>query len=209
MRRRDALFGFAVVVAAAGAARAELPPADAAEFIRRTGTELSTVIGDATSPEEKRRRLVPFLDKIADVDAVARFCLGRFWRVATLAQQAEYIRLFHTILLNNIVGRLSDYRPGATIKVTTGQPMRHEDGVYVPTTVERAGSPPLRVTWVVDVEGNQPKLVDIVAEGMSLRLTQRSDYAAFINRNGGNVDALLDALRRQAAMPGIQSAGVP
>ena len=28
-------------------------------------------------------------------------------------------------------------------------------------------------------------------------MTQRSDYASFLARNGGNLDALLDALRRQ------------
>ena len=45
--------------------------------------------------------------------------------------------------------------------------------------------------------GGTLRIEDVIAEGMSLRLTQRSDYASFLARNGGNVDALLAALRQQ------------
>jgi phospholipid transport system substrate-binding protein len=37
----------------------------------------------------------------------------------------------------------------------------------------------------------------MIAEGTSLRLTTRSEYAAVIQRNGGRVTALLDAMRGQ------------
>lgn len=201
MYRRDGLAALAAALAllAISPAHAEADPAVAAEFVRQTGRDMAGVVGDASTPIEKKKRLQPFLDRVADVDGVARFCLGRFWRVATPEQQQEYLRLFHAILLNGIVGRMTDYRPGTTMKVNVGQPVRHEDGVYVPTTVEREGNPTVRVQWVVNLEGPQPKLVDVIAEGMSLRLTQRSDYVAFINRNGGSVEALIKALQQQAA----------
>jgi phospholipid transport system substrate-binding protein len=64
--------------------------------------------------------------------------------------------------------------------------------------VEHADNPPANVTWVVADESGTPKIVDVIAEGTSLRLTQRSDYASFLAHNGGNIDALIDALRAQA-----------
>ena len=39
----------------------------------------------------------------------------------------------------------------------------------------------------------------MVAEGMSLRLTQRSDYTAFLTRNNNDIGSLLQALRQQIA----------
>jgi phospholipid transport system substrate-binding protein len=39
----------------------------------------------------------------------------------------------------------------------------------------------------------------VIAEGTSMRLTQRDDYASFLARNNGDVEALIAALRRQAA----------
>jgi phospholipid transport system substrate-binding protein len=42
-------------------------------------------------------------------------------------------------------------------------------------------------------------VVDVIAEGTSLRLTQRSEYSAVISRNGGQISALLAAMRQQIA----------
>jgi phospholipid transport system substrate-binding protein len=40
-------------------------------------------------------------------------------------------------------------------------------------------------------------VVDVIAEGTSLRLTQRSEYSSVIQQNNGSVAALLAAMRRQ------------
>jgi len=42
-------------------------------------------------------------------------------------------------------------------------------------------------------------VVDVIAEGTSLRLTTRSEYSAVIQRNGGQVASLLEAMRNQIA----------
>jgi phospholipid transport system substrate-binding protein len=43
------------------------------------------------------------------------------------------------------------------------------------------------------------RIIDVVAEGVSLRLTQRSDYAAFLTRNNNDIDSLMRAMRQQIA----------
>ena len=53
--------------------------------------------------------------------------------------------------------------------------------------------------WVVSQATGRPKIIDVIAEGISLRVTQRSDYAAFISRNNNDVSALINAMRQQAA----------
>jgi phospholipid transport system substrate-binding protein len=79
-----------------------------------------------------------------------------------------------------------------------GRAARREGDIAVTTVVSRPGTAPNRVDWVVGAEG-APRVIDVIAEGTSLRLTQRSDYAAFLSRNGNNVQALIEALRQQAA----------
>jgi phospholipid transport system substrate-binding protein len=49
---------------------------------------------------------------------------------------------------------------------------------------------------------NAPKIIDVIAEGTSLRLTQRQDYASYLTRNNNSVDALIDAMRQQIATAG-------
>lgn len=198
--RRTALLLIALALALFPLAgvRAAPDPARAASFIKEAGLELAATVGDASTPEEKRRRLQPFIDRVVDVERVARFCLGRFWRQATPEQQRTYTALFHSVLMNNIIAHMGDYRQ-TKVAVVIGRPELREGEVYVPTTLEREGTPPAHVVWVVQDDGASLRIVDVIAEGTSLRLTVRSDYNAFLTRHDNNIAALIDALREQAA----------
>ena len=184
------------VPARATETQGEPDPAQAAAFVRQAGVDLATVVSGAQSPEDKQARLGPYLQRVVDEDGIAQFCLGRYWLTATPAQRTEYLRLFRRVLLRGVVNRLGDYQAGS-VKVTVSTPVMKPDGAYVPTVVERTGNKPVNITWMVIQAGGALRLEDVVAEGMSLRLTQRSDYASFMARNGGNLDALIAALKTQ------------
>jgi len=49
---------------------------------------------------------------------------------------------------------------------------------------------------------SSPKIIDVVAEGTSLRLTQRQDYASYLSHNNENIDSLINAMRQQVAQAG-------
>ena len=53
--------------------------------------------------------------------------------------------------------------------------------------------------WVIGNPSGNPKIVDVIAEGTSLRLTQRSDYASYLTHNNDNIDALISAMQHQVA----------
>ncbi len=194
--------GLAVAMTSAAAPARAQPapqndPAQARAFVQKAGGEMAALMNTPGSPAEKRARLQTFVDRVADVNAVAEFCLGRYWHAATPAQQQEYTRLFHAVLVKSVAGRASAEQ-GQTAKVTVSQAEPRDDGTRVATLVERTGSPPFRVTWVVGFATGAPKIIDVIAEGTSLRLTQRSDYTAFLSRNGNTVESLLAALRQQS-----------
>jgi len=168
----------------------------AVAFIERTSNDIVAVANGPASPVDKMKQLQAVIDRAVDVNEVARFCLGRFWRIASAAQQKEYLDLFHRVLMINITGKLGEYQ-GVSIAIGRGQP--REGGVVVASVVNRPGNPPSKVEWVVSTESGSPKIVDVIAEGTSLRLTQRSDYSAYLGRNNNNVQALIDAMKQQAS----------
>jgi phospholipid transport system substrate-binding protein len=170
-------------------------PDTAAAFVDAMLKELLGIANGASPQEAKRAALARVVATKVDVDAVARFCLGRFWRTATPQQQAEYTALFASALVKNISDKVGEYQ-GVTY--TLGRAIRREADIAVTSIVNRPGNAPNKVDWVVEAEG-APKVIDVIAEGTSLRLTQRSDYAAFLSRNGNSVQALIDALKQQAA----------
>ena len=171
----------------------------ASAFVKQMGDRLTAVVNGPGGLAEKRRALAQILDGAVDVDGVAKFCLGRFWRTASAEQQARYLAAFRDVLTANISSRLGEYK-GVRLTVVRGRPQ--EQDALVTTTVERPNSPPTAVDWLIGQPAANPKIIDVVAEGTSLRLTQRQDYAAFLSRNNNDVGALIAAIQQQAARSG-------
>lgn len=172
------------------AAAAEKP----ADFVRQLGSQLVAIVNSNLSPAEKKQKVLPLLQQDVDVDAIARFCLGRYWNVATDAQKTRYLGLFHQVLVNAITDKLGDYR-GVSFTIGATSPVGEDKAVDA--ILMRPGQPDANMQWVVSSASGAPKVVDVVGEGASLRLTQRQDYASYIARSGGTVEALLNALQRQ------------
>ena len=179
--------------------RAQPAPSSASAFVKATGDRLVAVINSPGPIGEKQPRLAQIIESSVDVDGVAKFCLGRFWRTATPEQQKQYTLLFHSVLVNNITGKLGEYQ-GVTFSVQQAQ--AREEPTVVATLVERPANPPTKVEWIISDESGAPKVVDVIAEGTSLRLTQRSDYAAFLAHNNNSIQALIDAMKQQIASNG-------
>jgi len=171
----------------------------ASAFVKHIGDKLVAVVNGPESEREKRTKLTAIIDTAVDVDGVARFCLGRFWRNASGEQQQRYTELFHQVLVNNITSKLGEYRG---VRFTMGRAQQRDDNMVVSTVVERPNNPPTNVDWIISNFASDPKIIDVIAEGTSLRLTQRQDYASYLSHNNNNIDALINAMRQQVAQAG-------
>jgi len=171
----------------------------AAAFIQQTGNQLVGIVNGAQSAAQKRQAITQILEGAVDVDEIARFCLGRFWRTASPDQQKRFIAAFHEVLVTNISSKLGEYQG---VKLTVQHGRQQDDQVIVTTEVDRPNNPPTTVDWVIEAPATAPKIVDVVAEGTSLRLTQRQDYASYLTRNNNDVNALINAMKEQTAKSG-------
>jgi len=193
MLGRRILLGTALGLAHASAARAEIDSSRAADFIRKLGQELVNAIDSNEPVTQRRDKVTSILRRMVDVEGAGRFVLGRWWRQASPTEQQEYLRLFDATLTRNLSARFGEYR-GVRFSIDRA-PQRSEDGVLVNTVVMRPNAAPLSLDWRVSEVGGQQKVVDLIAEGTSLRLTQRSEYSSVIQSHGGQVAALLAAMR--------------
>src|ERR1700733_4276586 len=126
-------------------------PATSGEFVRQAGSELAAIMSSGAPDADKQQRMQAFIDRVADVDGVARFSLGRYWPQTTPAQRAEFIRLFHAVLVNSVSGQSHQYEH-ETADVAVSQAEQRADGTHVTTTVTRGKAPAFHVTWVVGYE---------------------------------------------------------
>jgi phospholipid transport system substrate-binding protein len=73
------------------------------------------------------------------------------------------------------------------------------DTEIVITIIERPNNPATQVDWVVATNTGSPKIVDVLAQGISLRLTQSSDFTAYLARHQYDVHELVEGMRQLIA----------
>jgi phospholipid transport system substrate-binding protein len=177
-------------------------------FIERLGRQTVGTLAEKSAPTAERvARLKGVLNNAADLPYIARVILGRYWRQATEAQQAEYLRLFDALVLQTMAERIDSYS-GQTFEVTGSRKADDTDTVVSTNILTPSGGPSYRVDWRVrQGEDGAFRLIDIVAEGVSLVLTQRSEVNDIVGRSG--VDGLLAEMRRRLEQRDAAGAGRP
>ncbi len=171
----------------------------AASFVKSTGDKLVAVVNGPGSISSKRAAMTQIINADVDVDGIGRFCLGRYWKLASPEQQKQYLTLFHEVLVTNITAKLGEYQG---VKFTLGRSKPQDEEAVVSTTVERPNNAPTAVDWIIANPSADPKIIDVVAEGTSLRLTQRQDYGSYLTHNNNNIDALIAAMKNQISQSG-------
>ena len=148
---------------------------------------------------------------------IARFVFGRYWRAAAPAQRQELTETFQDYLIARYSDRLSAYADSGRTPVVTGcRPV--DGGVLVnsevvlgrsPTQGGRgAALPPLTVGWRLVEEDGGYKIADVVVDGISMAITQRAEFADEIQREGGQLPALVAILREQTGSTAAKPAGL-
>jgi phospholipid transport system substrate-binding protein len=165
-----------------------------AAFVAAAGSRLSAA--SALGPQQDRRTLVgQIVTDVVDVNAVAEFCLGRFWRVASLSQQSQFVDAFRTMLVDAVCVWLTGYQ---RMRFTLHGTRPELGNVIASTTIEAPVRPPVTVDWVIAGPAQNPRIIDAITGDTSLRLKQRADYAAYLSHNPGDLDALIKGLRQTA-----------
>ncbi len=171
----------------------------ASQFIQWLADQAIAVLGASNSTLETReaefRRL---LGQGFALPFISRFVLGRYWRTTTPEQREDYQELFAEYILRTYSNRLGGYA-GETFKVTGARPAGKQD-ILVATRIDRPSGPPIKADWRVRIFDNEYKIIDIMVEGVSMAVTQRSEFTNVVRSQG--IDGLLQALRaRTERMP--------
>ncbi len=162
-----------------------------------TVSAFATLRDSSLGDSERFAKFRTLLSQSVDLPRVGRFVLGANWRNATPAQQAEYQSLFKDYIIAAYAGRLQDYTD-ATINVRTTTPT--DKGEFlVSTLITHPKNPkPVHVDWRLRETQGALLVLDMTIEGISMALTQRSEFASIIQQNGGDINVLLTRLRSVA-----------
>ena len=196
MIRRTVLAGFIMIVGAFGAP-AILAAADPAAVINNLGNRALEVLGKNATPAQRVARFHELFREDFDVPGLARFVLGRYWKTATPEEQTEFVKLFEDYIALVYSNQLAAYS-GETLKVT-GSRTSAEEAIVASEIIRPTGSPPVKVDWHLTDRNGTYKISDVTVDGISMAVTQRSEFASVIQRSGGQVAGLIAQLREKTA----------
>lgn len=177
---------FALVFGLAAPLAAQEPGPE--ELVRRVTQEvLDAIKGDAelaAGDREKALRLAE--EKVlphVDFTEAARLALGRHWGLATPEQRARIVKEFRAMLVRTYASAIDAYR-GQTLTVLPVRMKPGDTDVTVRNRYLRPGAPPVMIEYQMYRTPQGWKIYDIVAEGVSLVLTYRSEFDAVVRSDG-------------------------
>ncbi len=194
LRRRAKGLALALAVIAGFSAGVRPAAADEApvSFIRTLGTQAVSVIRSPIPLFEKAAYFDQLVRQDFDLTGICRFVLGPYWRVSSPAERQQFCNGFADRMVRFYGRQLAQSGDGDF--VVTGS-RTDPGGVMVTSQIVRPQAPAIAVDWRLGVSDGHYKIEDVAIDGVSTALTERSEIAVQIARDGGQVEMLLATMR--------------
>ena len=188
-----ALLGVALLAASPGGSRANDADA-AAAFLTSLTNQAIEKLTDASLPVMEREQSFRSLFRANfDIPAIGRFVLGRYWRKARPEVRKDFLAAFEEIMAQAFTSRFAGYA-NTKFEVVSVQALKKAGQFKVNSRISPTDDQVYPVDWLVEHKNGQFRVLDVIAEGVSMALTLRSEYASVIKRSGGRVEGLIAQL---------------
>lgn len=193
-RRR--LLGTAL--AAAAVASLPLPvqaltEAKARALIDKVVADINKVIASGRSLNAMIADFERIFTRYGDVNIIARSTLGPDSGRASAAQMRAFSEAFRGYIARKYGKRFREFI-GGRIEVKGVRAVKSWQEVI--STVYLQGRAPFEVRFLVSDRSGRDLFFDMVIEGVSLRLSERTEIGAMLDARRGDIDALIQDLRR-------------
>ena len=158
--------------------------ASAKQFVQSMGDKVIAIVTDKKlNDSKKEEKLKELFVKTVDIKWIAKFVVGRYWREYSKEQHDSYIKEYSKFLINSYVPKFKQY---TNQKINFGKSISEGDSEYTveTTIIDDNDGKTYRVNYKLKEDSNGFRLYDIVAEGISMITTQRSEYGSILSREG-------------------------
>lgn len=182
----------------ANSANAEINAQKAEDFVKNvTKQGIEEIINSDVSQAEKDQRFAKLFNEYLDLDFIGRFVLGRYWKTATPKQRTEFVNVYRELNIKTWSKRFDEFK-GKTFVFNGTSPSSSENQIFVNSVVPMDQGAPAKVVWRVKETNGQFKVVDIVIENVSLAITARNEYTAYIRKSPNGLDGLISDLKKKS-----------
>lgn len=178
-------------------AQADINVTKAEDFIKNVTREgVVEIINSNASQAERNARFEKLFNSALDLKFIGQFVLGRYWKTATAEQRDEFIDVYRKLNVKTWSKRFDEFK-GKEFVFKGTSPSSSAEQIFVNTIVPMEQAEPATVVWRVRQKDNDMKVVDIIIENVSLAITARNEYSAFIKKSPNGVDGLIADLKNK------------
>lgn len=172
-------------------------PEQAKIFMLDIGNRVIALLTDKSiSPQEQTAQFQEILETKFNLKAIGKFVLGRYWKHASPEEKEKFLNLFKATTIASYATRFKEYT-SEKFEILGARPERDE-GITVLTRIMHPNGQAILIDWKLFEKKGKLQIYDVILEGISMGITQRSEYASVIQQGGGKMQALLQALEAKA-----------
>lgn len=143
---------------------------------------------------ERYRALEPAIVKTHDLPYIAEFALRRQWAMLTDAERQRFVAAFQRLSVMTYAARFGNVAPDAFRPLEAGMPDAN-GRVQVKTAIKREGQADVSLEYLLQQDGDDWKIINIVADGVSDLALKRAEYQRLFA--SGGIEGLIAELERQ------------
>ena len=164
-------------------------------FVQETADEATEALNKRLSKEEKMEKLKIIAKKTVDVRGIGNYSLGTHRKTISDQQKDEYFDIFEQYFLKSFASRLAEYTD-PKIRVDSQKKLNDKYTMVSSTLLATSEKAEIKIDWrVVTKNPDNPLIIDVIIEGVSLAKVQREEFNSIIQSNDGDIKALFKTLR--------------
>ena len=163
-------------------------------FVKSTLNRATKVLSDDITKDQKIDELKKIAIDTVDIEKIGFYTLGPVRKTLTEEQKKNYSKLFNEYFLTSFSNRLVEYSD-PEIEIYDKKILSEKFAIVNSLLKGNNERPEVKIDWrIYTKDPENPKILDLIIEGLSLARTQKEEFSSILNSNDGNIDALFKVL---------------
>ena len=165
------------------------------DFVQSTIDKASEILSSESSKDEKIVQLRDIAKNTVDIRGIGFYSLGSHRKSLDSDQKKEYLKIFEQYFLKSFSSRLAEYSD-PKIRVDSQEKLNEKYTMVSSTLLAGDDKPEVKIDWrIVTKDPNNPLIIDVVIEGVSLAKVQKEEFNSIIQSNNGDIKVLFSTLQ--------------
>ena len=165
------------------------------DFVQQTVDKAAKALDQNLTKDLKISKLEIIALRSVDIKGIGFYSLGKYRKNMSDQKKDEYLDVFTKYFLKTFSSRLAQYSDPKII-VNSQKKLNDKYTMVYSVLIATDDKPEVKVDWrVVTKDPNNPLIIDLIIEGVSLAKVQKEEFNSIIQSNDGDINALLKNLK--------------